>query len=338
MRMHYLDDATVDAYLMDLVKCRMPVAREKCSNAPLVICYIGHSGRALLDRLFDLPKSAVAFLDSALIIRAQYDRANHIASFYHFDPQNRGKDAVIAPDRLHEIVSGAHVLLLDSSVHSGSSMQALAEILIRAGLKAITSYGLVVKSTAVFIPNYFGLMMGYDDRALFLLKEIPNNRIMPSGLLRLLSEADLSRDRVISGVDSIDRSTWSDMYFAMTANPEVTTFVYHSCEQFQAYLTVTLVPNRTLALDVVAVDKNSQKQNLGGHLVRWAETYARHNGCNAIELWGIDAYVGWYQKHGFTPTGKKQMLPEKNSVEIYHQMRKQIVFDRLGIVREHLLS
>ena len=127
-----------------------------------------------------LPDEVRASLNKALIICANVDRKGNDISFFRFDPE--GANELLNDTGLNEQMQDAHALLLDSSVHSGRSMRAVADRMTAAGVAIITTYSLVVKASAGFIPNFFSLLMNHDDRALFLLHEIPNIRIMPTGL------------------------------------------------------------------------------------------------------------------------------------------------------------
>ncbi len=329
MRVHHLDYDTIDAYLSDFTRQRFFRAREQCGNLPVVICYIGNSGRELLQRVGSIDWDV---LDSAGILRADYERSNRKTSFYGFVPADNGKDSLIPPERLSECVAGAHILVLDSLVYSGETLQAVMQALEKAGAGAVTSYGLAVRSTSMVIPNYFGFMIGHDDRALFLLREMPNNRIMPHGCLRLLGEEDLTRPPVESGVESMDRETWCDKYYSMQANRFNQTFIYECANKILAYVTLTNKHDGRLFLDAIAVDAASKGKKLGGHLLRWAETFGMHHGCKNIDMWAIDNQIEWYKRYGYSLCPERKLsLPDGDGVETYRKMTKKIIVNRFGI-------
>ena len=209
MKTYYLGEAEVDAYLTDLFHKRLPIAIAEAGGRQLVVVYIGHSGHSLIKRIMRLPDEVRASLNQARIICANVDRNGNDISFFRFGTEG-------ANELLNEQMQNAHALLLDSSVHSGRSMRAVADRMTAAGAAIITTYSLVVKASAGFIPNFFSLLMSHDDRALFLLHEIPNIRIMPTGCLRLLEMRDMDKPPLETGVKSMDRnSSWSDMLYEL---------------------------------------------------------------------------------------------------------------------------
>jgi N-acetylglutamate synthase-like GNAT family acetyltransferase len=177
-------------------------------------------------------------------------------------------------------------------------------------------------------------MMGHDDRALFLLREIPNNRIMPTGFLRLLEMNDMGREPIKSGLTSIDRnSSWNDMLYEMRVHPERRTFVYEVNGRLSGYISVQFAGQGVLFLDTVAVDENVEGRGVGSNLVRWAETFARHNDCHTIELWAIGNKVSWYENRDFKKTSDAPLsLVEGKLREDYYKMRKTVLFNRLGVL------
>lgn len=335
MKIYHLGDAEVDAYLIDLLRNRFPAAIEAAGEHKLVLTYIGKSGKALMDRINQLSEDARKVLSQkkALMLRANFQRNSKTALFYRF--KTDGADELLNDTDLIGLIHDAHVFLLDSSVHSGKTMRAVANQMVDAGATAITTYGLVVKANASFIPNFFGLMMGRDDRALFLLEEIPNNRIMPTGRLRLLEMQDMSKPAVTSNLHSMDRNSWSDMLYEMRTQPEKRqTFVYEGEDgKLLAYLSVQFIGQGVLFLDAIAVDNSKQKKRLGTHLIRWAETFARHNDCYAISLWAINNRVSWYEERDFVKISDEVLsLVENEKTEEYVHMQKTIALNRLGVL------
>jgi len=332
MKTYYLDDKEVDAYLIDLFSHRLDQARKESGGRELVIAYIGNSGKALINRALQLTEVQ---LNQARIICANIDRSDNKPSFFTFDPEG-GNKLLTDDDSIMEEVRDTHVLLLDSSVHSGGSMRVIYDRISDAGAAVITTYGLVVKASTSFIPNFFSLMIGHDDRALFLLREIPNNRIMSTGCLRLLEMQDMNKQPVKSGLASMDRVSWSDMLYESRVHSEQRrTFVYEAGGKLLAYLSLQFIGQGVLFLDKIAVDESMKNRGLGKSLIRWAETFARHNGCHTISLWAIKDMVTWYEDRDFKKDLEESeplCLAEGEGKEEYFKMQKTIVFNRLGVL------
>ena len=104
-----------------------------------------------------------SFLADVTLVRASYDRKSNNITL---------RDGAGWPTFAED-----PILLIDSAVHSGASMSMAADALYRNGAKNVISYSLIVKRTSDFIPNYFGMLIGEHDRALFQLERLPNNRL-----------------------------------------------------------------------------------------------------------------------------------------------------------------
>lgn len=341
MKTYFLDNTTIDAYLVDLLTKRLPHALGR-TPLPLILCPIGKSGHELLERLKpianELAKSRhrVRPVCNAAIIKAFYPRNARAVSFMAVDDTcDTGPVYLSLSDR----VKNRHVLVLDSSVHSGASMQLVVEELFKAGAGAVTAYSLTVKASSQFIPNFFSLLIEHDDRALFMLQSIPNNRIMPTGILRLLDKKDMARPPVICGVSSLDRITWSDLYYSVCVHPEQRVYVYENTPNengsgsvIMGYLSINLPESGDIFIDSLVVDQDHKRHRVGGHLMRWAETLARHHHYPRMCLWAFhdannpkrDA-VRFYRKCLFKKVpGHRLDLLENNNAETYLLMQRSI--------------
>jgi len=282
LRTYFLDREEVFAYAKDLAE-RLIKLEE---NIPCIWCTLGHSGEEIALLLGEaLPHEIHSRLQ---IIPISYDRDKRVISF-----QNPLDERVFTKN--------TPVLVIDSSVHSGTTMLAAVNRLRDLSVKHICSYSLVLKRGSCFIPNMFGLLIHEHDRAYFLLDKIPNHRIMPFGALRKLAQADITRrqKRVKTGLGSIDKMTWSDLWYEVETSGK-SVFVYEESGRILGFISF-LIKNGRLFIDAIAVDKSQERKGIGGNLMRWAETFARLSCCSTIELWAIENRVKFYQeKAAFT--------------------------------------
>ena len=230
------------------------------------------------------------------------------------------------------IVSGQAVLLIDGAIHSGKMMRRCAQTILGHGPAELSSYSLVVKRGSVFIPTIWGFMMDETDRAFFMLKEIPNNRLnagtkhaQPAVQLYLLSDEDLSQAKVISGVESIDRITWSDRHFEMKVTDFKTcTYVLKSGQTIVGFLTVKLFEPHKLLISEVVVYKTQQKRGYGGVLLRFADTIARQTDCRFVRLHAIENKREFYSRFGYEPILTVQPIPLDD--ETYYAMERAVLY------------
>ncbi|OGP66847.1 MAG: hypothetical protein A2031_06900 [Deltaproteobacteria bacterium RBG_19FT_COMBO_43_11] len=196
----------------------------------------------------------------------------------------------------------ASVLIIDSSVHSGSTMLLAFEKIQQLGASEIMSYSLVIKRGSCVIPNFFSLLIGDHDRAVFLLEKIPNNRLVPFGVFRRLNEEDIKRkpESINTDVESIAKITWSDLWYQYkTASNYI--YVYERHGKIFGFISF-LIKKDVLFIDAVVVDNSVRGSGLGGSLMRFAETCARSNNCDSICLWGINDRQDFYKHVGYKPT------------------------------------
>ncbi len=199
------------------------------------------------------------------------------------------------------VATGSPVVLLDSAVHSGRTMRRVAKLLFDKGVSEVVSYSLIIKQTSEFVPTFFGLMIGESDRAFFQLQMIPNHRLTirkPVGILRALDQGDVDKGFVNTESPSVNQKTFGDLfYLAHTQHFRV--YVYEVGSRIVGVLAFTMLANRSLFVDLIARDKEFKDARIGGMLLRWAETYARHNGCLAITLMSISEAIPAYKRYEF---------------------------------------
>lgn len=241
-------------------------------------------------------------------------------------------------------ITARTVLLIDSAIHSGASMEAAVRTLREHGAQNIITYSLIIKRTSSFVPSYFGLVIDEHDRAYFQLEVLPNNRLhkaAPVGTLRKVRNADAHRqDRKLdTGVPSIDGITLGDLYYECHTKGSHA-YLYEVDGKLAGVLHFKFTAQNTLFIDLVATDQAYRGQSLGIALMRWAETYARVSKCSAIELWAIEDRVSFYEHQGFTRTTDVPL--DLGFGEIYHRMRKPILYNvkpsELADLHPHPLS
>lgn len=320
---HFLSREQVAAYCKDFAK-RL---EELQQDTPLVWCPIGFSGR-------EIAKVVLPFLSQGLQqkIRIQpltYHKPTHgQPGMVSIVPKN-GQTEEQAREALRQALADSpSALVLDSSVHSGSSMLGAVHFLSDLGAQNSLAYSLVIKQSSGFIPHYFGLVVGDHDRALFLLDAIPNNRLAKpksvlKGFLRKLTEDDVQRaDKLDTGVASISKIGWGDLWYDARAHG-YQVYVAEVNGVLAGFVKYKLEPTRRLMLDVIAVDRQTQGRGVGAALFRWAETTARSNSCLSIDLWGIENEVENYEKAGYKGSG---CWIDTGGGEKYQHMAKPLLY------------
>jgi hypoxanthine phosphoribosyltransferase len=288
---HFLGREEVAGYARDLAARLVSLGKD----APAIWCPIGYSGIRLAEILGDLlPTEAV---DNIRLIDTSYNKKT-------------GRVAKFKKQDVPLVRRAKSVLVLDSSIHSGSTMLAVIKELGAVGAKNVLTYSLVLKQNSKFIPHYFGVLVGDHDRTLFLLDEIPNNRLfkdkIPVGVLRKLTPEDCQKDIGLkTGLPSMDKMSFPDLlYQKMVHGHEV--FVIELYGKVIAFLGLRFSGARLL-IDLVASDKKFKGKGLGGALLRWAETLARSKKCAQIELWAVFNQVEWYERCGFKKTNEEHL-------------------------------
>jgi hypothetical protein len=307
----FLSNDEVAAYLKDLFERFVALEGEM----PMVWCPIGPSGGALAQAAMlvagDLaPKIAH--------IPIAYDRATEKVSF----PGEPNPASVIA---------GKRVLLLDGSIHSGSTFRKAYQAIAAMKPAEVSSYSLVVRVGASILPNYFGLMIGDYDRAIFLKKVFPNNRLFTCGCVRKLADGDQAQPKIACGQDFVDKFSWGDLCYEMTIDPRRQTYVYERNGGIKAFVSFRVTAGDDILLDTIAVDKSCHNQGIAGNLMRWTETCGRNSHCATIHLWAVDNRKDWYAKRGYEFCGKELILDEVK----FHLMRKKLLYN---LPDDHVLT
>ncbi len=304
MHTYFLGREEVAAYAKDLAERLLQLE----GKFPGVWCTIGNSGEEIALVVGEsLPKEIRSKIQ---IIGINYDRDKKAISF-----QNR-RDKNALP-------KNAPVMVIDSSVHSGTTMLAAHKTLRDLSVKDIFSYSLVLKHGSCFIPNLFGLVIHEYDRAYFLLEKIPNHRIMPFGALRKLAQTDTRRrqQRIKTGLPSIDKMTWCDLWYEVKTGGK-NVFVYEESGKILGFISFQN-RNGHLFIDALAVDKSQERKGIGGNLMRWAETSARLSCCRAIELWAIKNRIKFYEEKA-----RFELKPEEMELgsEKYCRMERALLY------------
>lgn len=308
---HFLSDAVVNAYLLDL--------RERLINLgdrlPRTWVSLGSSGDKIVEALTDL-------LDEPLVNELRFERL--VVERGTNKVRNRESETDFSDE------NPKSVLLVDGPIHSGASMQLVADWLASKGVESLLSYGLVVKRTSNFIPSFFGLMIEEHDRALFQLDRIPNNRLItksfPFGTLRTISESDVRRTPQFlnTGVTSISKIGLADLWYEHKSRGDHV-YVYDIAGKVVGFVHFYRKKSNSILVDVLAVDESVRGQDIGGALMRWVENWARCQNLTEIELHSIEGRIGMYERWGYCKVANNVM--DLGDGEVYHHMAKRILYN-----------
>lgn len=304
MQTTHLTEDQVSAYLRDL-GARL---RKLGTKTPQVWATVGASGSIIGKRFAKLEPKLFAEAKGLLVA---YDRAKDAVSF----PHEENPEAV---------VRGKRVLVIDGTVHSGGTLLRIIKDLEKFSPSAITSYAVVVQRGAKIIPNHFGFLIGDHDRVQFPGTFVANNCLCEYGVYRKISEEDASREMIETGADFIDKITWEDRLYDVATDPGKHVYLHEQNGSICGFVSFRFPRNRTLLIDEIAVDRKYQGQQLGGHLMRWAEHCGRHRNCTAIELWAVEGKVKWYKNLGYEPSEKP---PLKIAGREFRLMHKKVLFN-----------
>jgi len=298
----YLSDQEVDAYLLDLVE-RLTALGD---DAPSVLVGIGASGAILTRRLVTVAPQ----LGDREVLLVDYNRADDRITYIKADPVAK--------------LPGKRVLLIDGTVHSGNTLLRVMRDVEKHKPLALSSYALVVRRGARVIPNHFGVLVGDHDRALFLRRSFPNNRLKPYGIWRKIAESDMTKPMISTGRDFIDREHWSDYWYEGRTDPRRQTYLYEVAGEICGFISFRMGDGSKIVVDNIGVDKSKQDCRVGGHLMRWAEHLARHGTCARMELWAIDDRVPWYQKMGYEVVPNEELQLENDKFLL---MTKKLLYN-----------
>jgi len=236
-----------------------------------------------------------------------------------------------------ELIKGQSVLVFDGAVHSGGLLKDCVTKVIGMGAERVCTYSLVIKRGTQFVPTIWGVTIEDVDRAFFLLSKIPNHRLdagSPHGRepskpayvhMRALAEEDTERPTVVSGLKSIDRTTWGDRYFDMQAgHSRRCCYLLEQGRKIVGFVTLSHVDHEILSVDEVAVDELERKKKYGAVLMRFADTMARSYNCQRVRLQAISNKVNWYKGFGYEQVGSQSL---KLGPEEYLPMEKAVVYN-----------
>lgn len=304
---HFLGKEEVEGYVKDLAERLQALG----SGVPLVWCPIGSSGDKLLRVLGGLVPTELA--EQVSVVELVYDKTSRTIQIR--------KDGSVAD------LQGKQVLVLDSSVHTGSSMLAATRFARVNGATNVIAYSLVLKKSASFLPHLFGLVAGDHDRVLFQLDKLPNNRLfsnkVPFCIFRRIAPEDVARSQCLdTGVASLDKISFGDLYYESAAKG-YDVVIAEDGDNIAGFVKMKVNEGRRLFIDVIASDAQYRGKGLGGALMRYAETTGRAHCCSHIDLWSIDNQVDFYQSMGYILSGD---IIDAGDGEIYRKMSKPLIY------------
>ncbi len=310
MNTYFIGKEEIEAYALDLVG-----RLERLESFPQVWCPVTKSGDAIQKVLAPIIQAIrPQLLEGVRSVSIGVEKTG----ITFLEEANPGSE-----------LSGKSVLLLDGAIHSGDTMNRCTAEILRYQPKELSSYSLVMKVGASFIPTFWGVAIDETDRAFFLLDNIPNHRLdagptrrQPPVHLERLSEKHVKLPRLECGVGSMDRMTWSDRYFQMQAaeHPPCTYLLMRS-QTIVGYLTVRHGSNGVFSIDEVASTKSS---GYGGILMRFADTLARQTNCALVQLNAIENQVSFYLKFGYRKIDGRRPLTLDD--EIFWPMERTVLY------------
>ena len=296
---NFLGKEEVFAYLSDFLN-----RLGNFESFPTLWCPVTPSGNELLNSLLDIiGEKYPQLLDQISVLNISIG-----------DNTDRIKFDTKFPSRA---ISGKNVLVFDSVIHSGSTMeQAVAEVM-DYGAKSVSTYAVVVKRGSGFLPTMWGAMIDDMDRVFLLLGEIPNQRLhsgkrkIRSVHIQKLNEGHLERPPVICGFKPMDRITWGDRYFDMKSSEQGrVSYVLQAGKRIQGYLTVHRASNDCMMVDEIAVKKSLREKGFGSILIRFAHTLARQSCCHSVRLFAFEKEVDFYERNNYRKLEGKSICAE----------------------------
>ncbi len=98
----------------------------------------------------------------------------------------------------------------------------------------------------------------------------------------------------------MDRLTWGDRWFDMaTGGQGQSSYLLLKKDEVLGYLTIHGPDDGRLMIDEVARAEKYHGKNLGGILLRFADTLARQSDCKFIRLYAISNQVEFYKRFGY---------------------------------------
>ncbi|HEY8581181.1 MAG TPA: GNAT family N-acetyltransferase [Beijerinckiaceae bacterium] len=280
MKTHFIGQEEVSAYALDFARRLVLLG----TFFPRKWIYVGRSGKIIADEVLRQLPSAEA--DSVYAVGALYDRKAKTFSY-------------LSEITAEDFEPGETVLLIDSAIHTGSSLLCGLRSLADMGVHNVLTYGLAVKRGSHLIPTYFGVLIDDWDRALFQLELIPNNRLAetpPFGTLRLLTREHAAAEfgalpKPFVGLSGGDL-LYNDHAYGMR------TYVYELEGRIVGF--VSFAEKGGVAfIDAWATCSDHQNKGIGAATLRWAETWARAANCHSIELWAFEDAVPIYERFNY---------------------------------------
>ena len=217
------------------------------------------------------------------------------------------------------------VLIIDSAVHSGRSMLMIVKELSRLGFADIISYSLVLKRGSRIIPTFFGILIDDKDRTYFELDSLPNNRLIekpPFGILRRISDADVSLTIDHIGAPFVGLTIGDLFYEQETRGFHI--YVYEYAGRVIGFVSFR-VEQTSLFIDGWGTSEAFKRRGVGSATLRWAETWARANRCEAIELWAFETAVPTYEHYGYAAVEERWWT--LGADQRYKKMRRAILYN-----------
>ncbi len=301
---HFLGTEEVTAYCRDFAD-RLVALKD---NFPVQWFLLGQSGEKIASVVYSLLPAE--YKNRVSVTTVYVDRETNDVRF-----QNPITDVVF---------SDIPVLLIDSAVHSGQSMSQVVGALWNAGVKNILTYTLMLKRSSKLVPTYFGVLVEDTDRVFFQLDTMPNNRLCekpPFGILKEVGDEDLGKSIGEVGLPFEGIQIGNMIYDKRTKNYHP--YIYEYFSKIAGFVSFGKKGNN-LFIDMWATVKEFRGKGIGAALLRWSETWARSNRCEAIELWAFKDAVPIYLKYGYEFVRGQEMALSKT--ETFSLMTKKILY------------
>ena len=306
MHVHDVGAATFQKVAIDL-GARITDAKEK----PLLWAAIGGSGNRVVQELLQILTKGTPplWLTDVNVIRVAWDPAQGAHALE--DPADAAR------------ITGASVLMVDSIVNTGATLQGAYELLCGHSPAEVATFAIAVRHTSAFIPNVFSLTIDRSDRVFLPWHEHrANNRMTMVGSFRTLGIGDLSRPSINSTQEFINRVQWRDRWYSTQSEDHRRVLVCERQGGIAAFINFVIdTDTGFLHVEEVATDRAHEGLGLAGALLRYAETCARWEGCTKLALWAHDKVVLFYERKGFAKSGRQ--IPCGNDVD-FHSMERSL--------------
>jgi GNAT superfamily N-acetyltransferase len=276
---YHLGTEEISSYLRDLAGRISGLGEAR----PIIWVALGNSGKKIVEKLFnELPKE---LQPTIRIVDATFERASN----------------TIKSEDLEGVVFDTKdcILAIDDSILSGAGMLALCKLLRSKGAQDIVTYALILKRDASIIPTFFGVLLNPHDR-LLLSDELPNNELNkkpPFATMRALQFSDYNLPLSDAGAP-FEGLTAGDLIYDMGARNSKT-YIFEYAGEIASFISFRKIEN-SIFVDAWGTVQKYRGKGLGAPLLRWAETWAKSNGCSEIVLWAYREAIEGYSKAKFT--------------------------------------